>query len=196
MLRLGPRITLQEHSVTRIWIRSRRSRFGAWRVRLIMCSNAFWQCSTISRRGAPVKAVPQPGGRVAIDITHEHNWSDSDMRRAWRSVSSWAAARTGLGSNLGTRSAEILEREGFVIDDITEIEKVTGERSVYYTPDQADSSTTIVVSNRLSRAILFGTTSRRVRRGALRRNLPRMQGRWQGRDPLTPCISILPGGRR
>ncbi len=159
---LGPRTSFVRHSVTDLdSLVAPEVQKGTFD--FIMCSNAFVLFDNPADVVRMWKDYLKPGGRLAIDITHEHNFRSGVVmeRVAERMGVPFPANRSWIKSKDSFR--EILEKEGCVVEAIHEIEKVSGERSKYYTLDQADEQYEYVANSIFTVPIFHGDFKERAR---------------------------------
>ncbi|KAH8893212.1 S-adenosyl-L-methionine-dependent methyltransferase [Thozetella sp. PMI_491] len=152
---LGPRLKFLLHDVTDLdSLDAPEVQKGAFD--LVICSNAFVLFSDPAGVVRHWKSYLKPGGRVAIDIAHEHNMRAGSIMEtvAGRLGVDFPADRSWVKSRESFR--EILEQEGFAVESITELEKFPGKRSTYFPLDQADAQYDYVARSTLT-APLFGS---------------------------------------
>ncbi|KAL4725267.1 hypothetical protein ACLX1H_007414 [Fusarium chlamydosporum] len=105
---------------------------------LILCSSAFVLFDDPEKVVAHWREYLKPGGRVAIDITHEYNLRaglllEKVARRLgmpFPSNRAWIKSKDSFG--------DILKNQGFIVEKAEELEKIKGLGSSYLDLDQAD----------------------------------------------------------
>ena len=135
--RLGPRTSFIRHDVTDLnSLVSPEVRKGSFD--FILCSNAFVLFEDPASVVRMWKDYLVPGGRAIIDIPHELNTRSGIAveRVASRMGVKFPSNRSWVENKDTFR--EVLEKEGYVVEAISEIENVTGDGQTYYTVDQAD----------------------------------------------------------
>lgn len=106
---------------------------------VILCSNAFVLFEDARAVLTSWREYLRPGGFLVIDIPHEQNMrSGLFLEKAAKltGVAHFPSNRVWIRSKDSFR--EVLESEGYAVENITELEKVTHQRSTFYTIDQAD----------------------------------------------------------
>lgn len=140
---LGRRITTIHHDVTDLGGAPglEKGSFDA-----ILCSCAFVLFEDPAAVVAHWREYLRPGGLVAIDITHERN-----LRAGM--VLEQVARRMGVNfpsNRLWIRSIEsfkeVLEGQGLLVEKAVPLEKVSGQGSVFYGVDEADSQYEYIVN--------------------------------------------------
>ncbi|KAH8897113.1 S-adenosyl-L-methionine-dependent methyltransferase [Thozetella sp. PMI_491] len=135
--RLGPRITLLHHSVTDLGtldsLEVRKESFD-----IIMCSNSFVLFDHPSEVVRMWKDYLRPGGYVAIDIPHEHNFTSAVILERVASLLGAKFPSTRAWIKSKDTFSKMLEDEGFVVEDAQEIENISGEPATHFTLEKAD----------------------------------------------------------
>lgn len=144
---LGQRIRTFHHDVTDLGgvPELERGSFDA-----VLCSSAFVLFEDPAAVVAHWKEYLRPGGIMAIDITHEWN-----LRPAL--ILEQVARRMGVkfpSNRLWIRSIEsfkeILQAQGLVVERAVPLERVSGQGSVFYGVDDADSQYEYIVNGSLT----------------------------------------------
>ncbi len=183
---LGPRTSFIRHSVTDldslVAPEVQKESFD-----FILCSNAFVLLGDPADVVRMWKDYLKPGGRLAIDITHEHTFRSGVVmeRVAVRMGVKFPANRAWIKSKDTFR--EILEREGCVVEAIHEIDKVTGDRQTYYTLDQADEQYESMSKSAFTARIFQGDFKERAR-GVFREEWAKTAV--DGRIPVTDSLYL------
>lgn len=134
---LGSRVKFVSGDVTRLddveEVRGEEGRFD-W----IICSNAFVLFDEPAMVVRGWKRFLKPEGRVVVDITHEQNLiAGTIMERVARRMGvSYPMSRAWITSRDSFK--KVLEREGFVVEKIEDMEKISGKGDQYYGIDEAD----------------------------------------------------------
>lgn len=145
--RLGQRIRTLHHDVTDLdgVPELERGSFDA-----ILCSCAFVLFEDPARVVAHWKEYLRPGGLMAIDITHEWNLrSGLALEQVARSMGiKFPSNRLWIRSIESFK--EILEAQGLVVEKAVPLERQSGQGSVFYGVEEADTQyENIVNSSRL-----------------------------------------------
>lgn len=129
---------------------------------LILCSNAFVLFENPKEVVAHWREYLKPGGRVAIDITHEYNLRSGLLleKVAHRLGMPFPSNRSRINSK--ESFSEILESCGFVVERFGTLEKVIGLGSTYLGLDKADEKFDNIVNGPLTASIV--TEELRVKR--------------------------------
>jgi len=132
---LGRRITLLRHDVTNL---ASLAEVQPASFDVILCSNAFVLFDDPAGVVRGWKAYLRPGGVMAIDIAHEHNFRSGIVmeRVAARMGVAWPSNRAWVRSKDSFK--DILEAEGLVVEKAEELNKISDRRETYYSVDQAD----------------------------------------------------------
>ncbi|KLP06034.1 uncharacterized protein FFB20_14092 [Fusarium fujikuroi] len=148
---LHRRMKLVRHSVTDLTgcLNVDRDSFD-----LILCSNAFVLFESPEEVVAHWREYLKPGGRVAIDITHEYNLRSGLLlekvaRRLgmpFPSNRSWIKSKESFSRILGSC--------GFVVERVVTLEKIVGLGSTYFGLDKADEQFDYVVNGPLAASII------------------------------------------
>jgi ubiquinone/menaquinone biosynthesis C-methylase UbiE len=133
---LGPRMQFIKHDVKSLddVPELKKGSFDA-----ILCSNAFVLFLDPQAVLKTWREFLKPGGFLVIDIPHEHNMrSGIFLERAAKrlGVENFPSNRVWIKSKESFR--EILEAEDFAVDDVVELQKLTDQRSTYFTVDEAE----------------------------------------------------------
>lgn len=159
-VKLGPRIRFLRHDVTSLGglAEVEKESFDA-----IMCSNAFVLFEDPAKVVREWREYLKPGGILAVDITHELNMrSGLFMERvAQRLGVYFPSNRAWIKSKDSFRL--ILENEGYTTESIVELEKVSRQRSTYYTVDKADEQFDYVTNRLLTMPIMTDEFKNRAR---------------------------------
>ena len=135
----------------------------------VVCSNAFVLFADPAAVVRAWRPYLRPGsGVLAVDVTHEHNMragvlverAARRMGLTWPSNRSWVVSRESF--------AEVLAAEGYVVDAVEELHKVTGRRETYFTVDQADEQFDALMATALSAFMLRGDAERSTARALFR----------------------------
>ncbi|KAF4335178.1 l-isoaspartate(d-aspartate) o-methyltransferase [Fusarium beomiforme] len=121
---------------------------------LILCSSAFVLFENPGEVVRHWRDYLKPGGKVAIDITHEYNLRaglllEKVARRLgmpFPSNRSWIKNKDSFG--------DILVSHGFVVERVENLEKTVGGGSTYLNLDQADEQFDYVVNGPLTASII------------------------------------------
>lgn len=144
---LGARIKTFLHDVTNLQTLSevKEKEFD-----VILCSNAFVLFDEPSKVVRHWCEYLKPGGVMVIDITHENNMRSGLLleRAAARLNLKFPANRSWIKSEDSFR--EILEQEGFTVENTVLLDKITGERYTYYSVDDADEQFDYITSTPLT----------------------------------------------
>ncbi|KAF5250297.1 hypothetical protein FANTH_4497 [Fusarium anthophilum] len=121
---------------------------------LILCSNAFVLFENPQEVVAHWREYLKPGGRVAIDITHEYNLRSGLLleKVARRLGMPFPSNRSWIQSK--ESFSELLESCGFVVEMVGTLEKVVGLGSMYLGLDKADEQFDYVVNGPLTASIV------------------------------------------
>jgi ubiquinone/menaquinone biosynthesis C-methylase UbiE len=121
---------------------------------LILCSNAFVLFENPKEVVAHWREYLKPGGRVAIDITHQCNLRSGLLleKVARRLGMPFPSNRTWIKSK--ESFSEILESCGFVVERVGTLEKSVGLGSTYLGLDKADEQFDYVVNGPLTASIV------------------------------------------
>jgi len=105
---------------------------------LVLCSNAFVLLENPGQVVAHWRDYLKTGGRMVIDITHEHNFPAAlVMEKVTRRLGGYYPSnRSWVKSKDSFR--EILESEGLVVDRIETVEKELGKGPTYADVTEAD----------------------------------------------------------
>ena len=183
---LGPRTSFIRHSVTDLdSLVAPEVQKGSFD--FILCSNAFVLLGEPPDVVRMWKDYLKPGGRLAIDITHEHTFRSGVVmeRVAVRMGVKFPANRAWIKSKDTFR--EILEKEGCVVEAIHEIDKVTGDGQTYYTLDQADEQYESMAKSAFTARIFQGDFKERAR-GVFREEWAKTAV--DGRIPVTDSLYL------
>ncbi|KAJ9141654.1 Demethylmenaquinone methyltransferase [Pleurostoma richardsiae] len=147
---LGRRIRTLLHDVTNLQGLKELEK-GSFDV--VLCSSAFVLFDDPARVVAHWREYLRPGGIAAIDITHELNLRSGMIleRVADRMGVTFPSNRTWVKS--ADSFCEILEREGFTVENVVLLDKITGERSTYYRVDQADEQFNYIINTALTKNV-------------------------------------------
>ncbi|GKU01643.1 l-isoaspartate(d-aspartate) o-methyltransferase [Fusarium langsethiae] len=149
--RLARRIKLFQHNVTDL---AGCPHVAEGRFNLVICSSAFVLFDEPEKVVAHWRKYLKPGGRVAIDITHEYNLRaglllEKVARRlgmAFPSNRSWIKSKDSF--------SDILKNQGFIVEKAQELEKIVGLGSTFVSVDQADEQFDFVVNGPLTASIV------------------------------------------
>ncbi|KAG8677084.1 hypothetical protein FPOAC2_03201 [Fusarium poae] len=149
--RLAHRIKLVQHNVTDLTGCPHVTEGG---FDLVICSSAFVLFDEPEKVVVHWRKYLKPGGRVAIDITHEYNLRaglllETVARRlgmSFPSNRSWIKSKDSFG--------DILKNQGFIIEKAQELEKIEGLGSTYISVDQSDEQFDFVVNGPLTASII------------------------------------------
>ncbi|KAF4995590.1 hypothetical protein FGRMN_5043 [Fusarium graminum] len=121
---------------------------------LIICSSAFVLFENPQEVVAHWREYLKPGGRVAIDITHEYNLRAGLLleKVARRLGMSFPSNRSWIESK--ESFSKILEHQGFEVEKAESLEKVVGLGSTFLGLDQADGQFDFVVNGPLTASIV------------------------------------------
>ncbi|KAF5656830.1 demethylmenaquinone methyltransferase [Fusarium heterosporum] len=121
---------------------------------LIICSSAFVLFENPQEVVAHWREYLKPGGRVAIDITHEYNLRAGLLleKVARRLGMSFPSNRSWIESK--ESFSKILEHQGFEVEKAENLEKVVGLGSTFLDLDQADGQFDFVVNGPLAASIV------------------------------------------
>ncbi|KAF5241502.1 hypothetical protein FAUST_3798 [Fusarium austroamericanum] len=121
---------------------------------LVICSSAFVLFDEPEKVVTHWRKYLKPGGRVAIDITHEYNLRAGLLleKVAQRLGMSFPANRSWIKSKESFN--DILKNQGFIIEEIQNLEKAIGFGSRYFSVDQADEQFDYVVNGPLTASII------------------------------------------
>ncbi|CEI66912.1 hypothetical protein FVEN_g8560 [Fusarium venenatum] len=121
---------------------------------LVICSSAFVLFDEPEKVIGHWHKYLKPGGRVAIDITHEYNLRAGLLLEtvAQRLGMSFPANRSWIKSK--DSFSDILKNRGFIIEKAQELEKIVGLGSTYISVDQADEQFDFVVNGPLTASIV------------------------------------------
>ena len=119
----------------------------------LVCSNAFVLFEDPAKVVRSWREYVKPTGRLIVDITHEHNLrSGSLMERVARRMGvGFPANRSWIKTENSFRN--ILEAEGFVVEECVLLDKVEGERATYYDIEDADAQFDYITKTALTAAI-------------------------------------------
>lgn len=157
---LGPRITFLRHDVTDL--------AGLEEVQedmfdIIICSSAFVLFNNPASVVSAWRRYLKPGGRVAIDVTHEHNL---------RSGLIMEVAAKNLGIDYPSNRAwikgkdsfrEILEGQGFEVETVVELQTAPGARTIYHSLEEADAQFEAIANSPLSATVMTPEVKERLR---------------------------------
>ncbi|KAM0341379.1 hypothetical protein ACHAPU_010022 [Fusarium lateritium] len=121
---------------------------------LIICSSAFVLFDNPKQVVAHWREYLKPGGRVAIDITHEYNLRAGLLleKVARRLGVSFPSDRSWIESK--ESFSNILEHQGFEVEKVEILQKVVGLGSRFLDLDQADEQFDFVVKGPLTASIV------------------------------------------
>lgn len=113
----------------------------------ILCSNALHLLDNPTAVVRHWSEYLRPGGILAVDIPHERNApAGLSMERAVRRTGrEYTYGRSWIRSRESLR--EILEGEGFKVENVAEMDKDPGQRPTYFTVDQADGQFDYIVKS-------------------------------------------------
>ncbi|OIW33042.1 S-adenosyl-L-methionine-dependent methyltransferase [Coniochaeta ligniaria NRRL 30616] len=116
----------------------------------ITCSSAFVLLDDPSAALAHWKAFLKPGGRMAIDVPHEHNLRAGAIleRVAKRLRVAMPFNRSWVESS--ESFIKLAEKEGLEVEKFELLERVMGEKISYYSLDEADEQFDKVVNGSLT----------------------------------------------
>ncbi|KAJ4267477.1 hypothetical protein NW762_003584 [Fusarium torreyae] len=148
---LARRIKLVQHSATDL---SGCPHVDKGSFDVILCSSAFVLFENPEQVVAHWREYLKPGGRVAIDITHEYNLRAGLLleKVARRMGIPFPSNRAWIKSK--DSFSEILERQGFVVEKVEIVEKIVGLGSTYLDLDRADEQFDYVVNGPLTAMIV------------------------------------------
>ncbi|KAF5689734.1 demethylmenaquinone methyltransferase [Fusarium denticulatum] len=148
---LHRRMRLVRHSVTDL---TGCPNVGRGSFDLILCSNAFVLFENPEEVVAHWREYLKPGGRVAIDITHEYNLRSGLLleKVARRFGMPFPSNRTWIKSK--ESFSEILESCGFIVERVGTLEKIVGLGSTYLGLDKADEQFDYVFNGPLTASIV------------------------------------------
>ncbi|KAF4458014.1 Demethylmenaquinone methyltransferase [Fusarium austroafricanum] len=148
---LARRIKLVKHSVTDLAGCPDVDK-GSFDV--ILCSNAFVLFEIPEEVVVHWREYLKPGGRVAIDITHEYNLRSGLLleKVAQRLGMPFPSNRSWIKSK--DSFSEILKSRGFMVEKVETLEKIVGFGSTYLDLDQADEQFDFVVNGPLTASIV------------------------------------------
>lgn len=91
--------------------------------------------------------LPHAWRRLAVDIPHEGNMlAGLVMERAAQKIGQeYTHSRAWIRSKESLQ--ELLEREGFTVEKVVEMDKIPGRRSTYFAVDQADAQFDYIVNS-------------------------------------------------
>ncbi|KAL1878796.1 hypothetical protein VTK73DRAFT_7553 [Phialemonium thermophilum] len=120
----------------------------------IICSSAFVLFPNPAGVVRHWREYLKPGGLLVVDIAHERNMRSGLVMEkvAKRLGKTYPSDRAWIKSRDSFR--DILVQEGFVVESITELEKVAGRRSTYLTLDRADEQFDYVVNSSLANPVM------------------------------------------
>ncbi|KAM5352204.1 hypothetical protein ACJ41O_004927 [Fusarium nematophilum] len=121
---------------------------------LVLCSNAFVLFQHPEQVVSHWREYLKPGGRVVIDLTHEHNLRAGALleKVARRMGLPFPSNRRWIKSKDSFR--QLLERQGFVVERAESLEKAMGMGISYLALDQADAQFDYVVNGPLPAAFV------------------------------------------
>lgn len=117
----------------------------------ILCSNAYVLFRAPAAVARSWKAYLKPGtGKLVVDITHEHNLRSGMVlelaaRRLGVSFPSHRAWVTSVDS-----FRDILKQEGYVVEQVKLLDKVTGQRVTSYSVNDADAQFDYIANTALT----------------------------------------------
>lgn len=147
---LSKRVKLIQHDVTNL---SSLSDIEANSFDLIVCTSAFVLFEKPGQVVAHWREYLKVGGRMVIDIAHEHNLRSGllmehvakGLRVPYASNRSWVKSESSF--------REILQSNGLVVERIELLEKELGKGTTYLDVEQADEQFDSIMSNSLTRPI-------------------------------------------
>ena len=148
---LARRIKLVQHNVTDL---SDCPHVAKGSFDLILCSSAFVLFDDPDKVVSHWREYLKPGGKVAIDITHEYNLRAGILLEnvARRMGMSFPSNRSWIKSK--DSFSDILKSQGFVVEKVESLEKVPGLGSTFLSLDQADEQFEFVVNGPLTASII------------------------------------------
>ncbi|KAJ4125024.1 hypothetical protein NW768_009365 [Fusarium equiseti] len=148
---LARRIKLVQHNVTDL---SGCPHVAKSSFDLILCSSAFVLFDDPAKVVSHWREYLKPGGKVAIDITHEYNLRAGVLleKVARRMGMSFPSNRSWIKSK--DSFSDILKRQGFIVEKVESLEKVPGLSSTFLSLDQADEQFEFVVDGPLLACIM------------------------------------------
>ncbi|XEV00494.1 hypothetical protein FSHL1_005781 [Fusarium sambucinum] len=149
--RLARRVKLVQHNVTDL---TGCPHVTEGNFDLVICSSAFVLFDEPEKVIGHWYKYLKPGGRVAIDITHEYNLRAGLLLEtvARRLGMSFPANRSWIKSK--DSFSDILKNQGFITEKAKELEKIVGLGSTYISVDQADEQFDFVVNGPLTASIV------------------------------------------
>ena len=117
---------------------------------LILCSNAFVLFDEPAAVVAQWRDYLKPGGRMVIDITHEHNLRQGLLMEivAERLGVPFPANRRWVKSKDSFKA--VLEEQGLIVEQVAELDKIPGERTKSMSMEQADEQFDYIAAMPLS----------------------------------------------
>ncbi|CAG7559278.1 unnamed protein product [Fusarium equiseti] len=148
---LARRIKLVRHNVTDL---SGCPHVAKGSFDLILCSSAFVLFDDPGNVVSHWREYLKPGGKVAIDITHEYNLRAGILleKVARRLGMSFPSNRSWIKSK--DSFSDILKSRGFIVEKVESLEKVPGLDSTFLGLDQADEQFEFVVNGPLTASIV------------------------------------------
>jgi ubiquinone/menaquinone biosynthesis C-methylase UbiE len=148
---LARRIKLVQHNVTDL---SGCPHVAKGSFDLILCSSAFVLFDDPGNVVSHWREYLKPGGKVAIDITHEYNLRAGILleKVAQRLGMSFPSNRSWIKSK--DSFSDILKSQGFIVEKVEGLEKVPGLGSTFLSLDQADEQFEFVVNGPLTASII------------------------------------------
>ncbi|KAH7375349.1 S-adenosyl-L-methionine-dependent methyltransferase [Plectosphaerella cucumerina] len=131
---------------------------------LIICSNAFVLFKDPRLVVRRWKKFLKPKGRVIIDITHERNLIAGTVmeRAAQRMGIPYSLSRAWIKSRDSFK--KVLEGEGYVVERIEDMEKISGRGNQYLGIDEADDQFEYIVNSGFTPKNFIGDTREEARR--------------------------------
>ncbi|KAH7193013.1 S-adenosyl-L-methionine-dependent methyltransferase [Fusarium flagelliforme] len=148
---LARRIKLVQHNVTDL---SGCPHVAKGSFDLILCSSVFVLFEDPDKVVSHWREYLKPGGKVAIDITHEYNLRAGILleKVARRLGLSFPSNRSWIKSK--DSFSDILKSQGFIVEKAEGLEKVPGLGSTFLSLDQADEQFEFVVNGPLTASIV------------------------------------------
>lgn len=148
---LGPRLAFFQHDVTNLeslhQVQERTFDF-------IICSSAFVLFDDPAGVVGAWRRYLKTGGRVAIDVTHEHNLRTGLMLEvvAKKLGIDYPSNRAWIKGKDSFR--EILEGRGLEVEKVVEMQTFPGDRVTYLSLEEADKQFELVANSPLSITIM------------------------------------------
>jgi trans-aconitate methyltransferase len=123
----------------------------------ILCSNAFVLFDDARAVLKVWREYLKPGGFLVVDVPHEHNMrSGLFLEKAVKrlGVEHFPSNRVWITSKDSFR--HVLEAEEFTVEVVTELQKLTDQRSTYFPVEEADAQFDYISNTSLTLPLMQG----------------------------------------